>query len=289
MNIQDLVMFQAVTEHKSISKAARELNFVQSTVSAKMQKLEAHFQTPLFHRHRYGVSLTSAGKNLQSYTKQIIRLFNEAEKEIIYADSPNGLLSIGSMETTAAVRLPMILSTYHERFPDVQLSLKTGPTDDMVKMVLNYELDGAFVAGPIVDAEIIGHAVFAEQLVLVSKDHDFSIADKARLKKSKLLVFKQGCSYRKTLENWLCSEEVIPQYLMEFGSLEAIIGCVNAGLGISLLPKSVIERFSQQFSLSLYELPENFAQVTTYFIRRKDTVQTLALKRFIELSNELII
>lgn len=286
MNIQDLIVFQAVANHESISKAADELNFVQSTVSAKMQKLEAHFQTPLFYRHRYGVSLTSAGKNLQSYAKQIIRLYNEAERDIIYADSPRGLLSIGSMETTAAVRLPMILSTYHERYPEVQLSLKTGSTEDMVKKVLNYELDGAFVAGPIVDVDIIGQAVFAEQLVLVSNDSHFSISDKTSLKKRKLLVFKRGCSYRKLLEEWLHSEGITPQHLMEFGSLEAIIGCVNAGLGITLLPKSVIERFEQQFLLSTYELPENFGQVTTYFIQKKDTVATLALKQFIKLAKK---
>jgi LysR family transcriptional regulator, cell division regulator len=282
MDIEDLKMFRTVAKHGSISKAAEELNFVQSSVTSKIQRLEEHFQTPLFHRHRYGVSLTSSGKILLSYSEKIIQLFSEAEKEIIYSDIPKGPLSIGSMETTAAVRLPSPLYSFHLHYPEVELSLKTGPTEELIKSVLAYEIDGAFVAGPVNHQDLSQQAIFEEELVLVAQKKTSSVNTLPDLNKSNLLVFRQGCSYRKKLEEWLNAERIVPNKIMEFGSLEAILGCVNAGLGITLLPKTVLDRFQNHYSFVCYEIPKEFAEVTTFFIQRKNVVTTLAMQKFLE-------
>lgn len=277
MDIEDLNVFRIVAKHENISKAAEELNFVQSSITAKIQRLEAHFQTPLFHRHRYGVSLTSAGKTLLSYADQIIHFWTEAEKEIIYSNIPKGPLSIGSMETTAAVRLPAPLYSFSLRYPEVELSIKTGPTDELIKSVLAYEIDGAFVAGPVNHQDLSQLAIFEEELVLVSQKK--GVQD---LSKSNLLVFRQGCSYRKRLEEWLKAERVSPNKIMEFGSLETILGCVNAGLGITLLPKTVIDRYQHHYTFSCFQIAEKFAKATTFFIQRKNAATTMAMEKFLE-------
>ena len=288
MDIHDLKVFQTVAKYRNISKAAEELNFVQSTVTTKMKRLEAHFQTPLFYRHRYGVSLTSSGKSLLKYIEEILHLFTEAEKDIIYSESPKGPIAIGSMETTAAVRLPQVLSTFQDQFSDVELILKTGPTEEMIKQVLSYDLDGAFVAGPIHHEDLLQKEIMEEELVLISKEKSF-VNKTLDLKKSTLLVFRRGCSYRKKLEEWLYAEKLVPKKIMEFGSLEAIIGCVSAGLGISLLPKSVITRVGQHYSFVCHEIPQEFANVTTVFIQRKDVVETLAIKNCLKPFNIFLI
>jgi DNA-binding transcriptional LysR family regulator len=81
---------------------------------------------------------------------------------------PKGPLAIGSMETTAAVRLPSLLARFHRRFPAVQLTLRTGTTAALVASVLDGSLDGAFVAGPIDHADLSVALAFKEELVLVS-------------------------------------------------------------------------------------------------------------------------
>ncbi|WP_077616272.1 LysR family transcriptional regulator [Caenibacillus caldisaponilyticus] len=282
MDIEDLNVFRVVAKHGNISKAAEELNFVQSSVTSKIQKLEAHFQTPLFHRHRYGVSLTAAGKTLLTYAENILHCFAEAEKAIIYSGTPKGPLAIGSMETTAAVRLPLPLYFFSMNYPDVDISLKTGPTDELVASVLAYEIDGAFVAGPVHHKELSQQAVFEEELVLVAQKKGAAVNDRPDLSRSSLLVFKQGCTYRKRLEEWLRSEKIMPHKIMEFGSLDAILGCVHAGLGITLLPKSVVDRFQDRYALACYEIPEQFAKVTTFFIQRKNAAATPAMQKFLE-------
>lgn len=278
MNIRDLIAFKVVAEEGSISRAAERLNFVQSNVTNKIKQLENHFECPLFYRHRHGVSLTPTGKTLLRYTEQILQLFDEAEKSIKQAEVPSGVLAIGSMETTAAVRLPELLATYSNAYPQVELLLKTGPTAELIEKVLNYQLEGAFVAGPVHHPQLVQEIAFEEELVLVSK-HAF---DPLTLEKQTILVFKSGCSYRHLLEEWLKSQGVQPTRIMEFGSLEAILGCVRAGMGISLLPTSVVERSGLGRQLQYYSIPAAYSRVTTVFIRRKNTVLTKALQMFLK-------
>ncbi|MDQ0338017.1 DNA-binding transcriptional LysR family regulator [Caldalkalibacillus uzonensis] len=288
MDIQDLIVFKTVAKQGSISRAAQELGYVQSTVTSKIQRLESHFKTPLFYRHRHGVTLTLSGKQLVNYAERILNLVHEAEKVVTDSDVPRGSITIGSMETTAAVRLPDALSVFHSRYPEVDLLLATGPTEELVRKVLHYELDGAFVAGPIRHPDLAQQAIIEEELVLISpRSTDTVSTDEDRyayssLEKNTLLVFKQGCSYRKKLEQWLHAENIMPHKIMEFGSLEAIIGCVHAGLGVSLLPKSVIQRITAPKTLVCHAIPIEYGKVTTCFVYRKEMVLTKAVEKLID-------
>lgn len=221
--------------------------------------------------------MTSQGEMLLSYTKKIFRLIDETNKAMLDDTIPKGSLTIGSMETTAAVRLPPILSNYHHSYPDVDLTLKTGPTEQNIEAVLQYELDGALVAGPVEHPDLHQETIIEEELVLITNTTHpelFSIKD---IQNRTLLVFRAGCSYREKLEQWLHYEGITPNKIMEFGTLDAIIGCVSAGLGISLLPISVIK---QHENIRIHTIPSLYSRVNTVFIYRKDKYITIALKKF---------
>lgn len=168
MDHGDLKVFQTVAQTGSITKASQILNFVQSNVTARIKHLESDLQTLLFYRHSRGVTLTPAGKTLLIYVKKIMHLYNEAYKAIQDSPVPSGQIAIGSMETTAAVRLPAVLAVYHQQFPNVDLSLTTGSTQQLINYVLTYELDGALVASPVQHPEIIQEPVLIEELVLIT-------------------------------------------------------------------------------------------------------------------------
>lgn len=282
MDLQALRFFQAVAKAGSISKAARAINYAQSNLTARIQQLENELETQLFYRHNRGVTLTDKGKILLSYTEKIFRLIDEAKFKLA-EDKPKGPLAIGSMETTAAVRLPTLLSTFHHEYPDVDLTLKTGPTNQHIDDVLHYELDGAFVAGPIEHPELACIHVFEEELVLITDTSAGSFESITDLKNRTILVFRKGCSYRARFEAWLHHEGIIPDKIMEFGTLDGIIGCVSAGLGVSLLPKSVVEKQMMNDQLMQHPIPDKFGRVNTVFIYRKDGYMSTSLKKFIEL------
>ncbi|PLT34124.1 LysR family transcriptional regulator [Bacillus sp. V5-8f] len=283
MDTTSLNVFLTVAKEGNISKAAKELNFVQSNVTAKIKQLEADLDSQLFYRHSKGVTPSQAGKTLIEYAHRILHLLEETKKAVQDSPIPKGTLSIGSMETTAAVRLPPILAGYHKQFPEVNLSLTTGPSEYLVQAVLQYDLDGAFVAGPIDHPDLLQQTILEEELVLVTDDQKGEFNHINELMRKPILVFRQGCSYRSRLEAWLRLEGLLPVKVMEFGSLEAILGCVMSGFGISLLPRSVVKDLQSRNSLNCYSLPNDFGKVSTVFIHRKDLFLTSALKRFIDI------
>ncbi len=161
------------------------------------------------------------------------------------------------------------------------MSLATGPTEQSLQAVLHYELNGAFVAGPVEHPELIQENVIDEELVIVTPLSHSSVNSLHDVKLLKLLVFKTGCAYRAKLLQLLQEEGLLPIKMMEFGSLETIIGCVGAGLGISLMPRSIVAEAVQQGKIRCHELQDRQTIVTTVFIRRKDTLMTPALSAFL--------
>lgn len=283
MDLQALKVFQTVAKQGSFSKAARELNYAQSNITTKIQQLESQLETVLFYRHNRGVTLTVKGKTLLNYAEKIFRLIEETDKVMKDAQTPQGPLLIGSMETTAAVRLPPILAKYHQNYPDVDITLKTGPTEEHIQAVLGYELDGAFTAGPVHLPELNELPIFEEELVLITNRNHPPLLSIQDVQTRTLLVFRTGCSYRARLEQWLNHERVIPNKIMEFGTLEAIIGCVSAGLGISLLPYSVISKHVESEVLQCHQIPAEYRNVKTVFIYRKDSFIPASLVKFIDM------
>jgi len=244
MDIQSLRIFKAVAEYGSISKAAKELNYAQSNITTRMQQLENSLQTVLFYRHNKGITLTAKGELLVTYADKIFRLLEETKQIMRDEEEPQGPLGIGSMETTAAVHLPAFLSNYHSAYPQVDLNLKTGPTSQHIEEVLNYKLDGAFVSGPLSHPDLIVKKVFKEELVLVGNLLLSRFLESERVGNLTLLVLHKGCFYREKFEHWLREEGVRPSKVMEFGSLDALMGCIAAGLGVTLLPLSIVQRYS---------------------------------------------
>jgi DNA-binding transcriptional LysR family regulator len=283
MELSDLVTFSTVARTGGITRAADELNTVQSNVTQRVKALEAEIGTALFERHSRGMTLTGAGRRLLPYAQRMAALSREAILAARDDGEPKGPLSIGSMETTAAVRLPSLLAEFHRNYPAVRLSLRTAPTADLVAAVLDGALDGAFVAGPIDHAELTSTLAFREELVLVTARRFTSLAGlRAGTPESgpTALVFRTGCTYRQRLEQ-VFSEFGWPSATrFELGTLDGMIGCVAADMGVTLLPRAVVERQDLNGTISIHKLSAAQARVDTLFIQRRSAHQYSALQGF---------
>ena len=281
--MSDLLTFSTVARLGGITRAAEELNTVQSNVTQRVKAL-AEIGTALFERHSRGMTLTGAGRRLLPYAQRMAALSHEAVLAARDDGEPKGPLSIGSMETTAAVRLPMLLAEFHRRYPAVRLTLRTAPTADLVAAVLDGALDGAFVAGPIEHAELTSTLAFREELVLVTARKWSSLASlRAGTPESgpTALVFRTGCTYRQRLEQ-VFSEFGWPSAArFELGTLDGMIGCVAADMGVTLLPRAVVERDHVVSDVSIHALGASQARVDTLFIQRRSAHQYSALQGFV--------
>ncbi|QOZ26374.1 LysR family transcriptional regulator [Bradyrhizobium sp. CCBAU 51753] len=284
MEMTDLLTFSTVARLGGITRAAEELNTVQSNVTQRIKALEAEIGTTLFERHSRGMTLTGAGRRLLPYAQRMAALSREAVLAARDDGEPKGPLSIGSMETTAAVRLPTLLAEFHRRYPAVRLTLRTAPTADLVAAVLDGSLDGAFVAGPIEHAELATTVAFTEELVLVTAQRWTSLAAlRAGTPESgpTALVFRTGCTYRQRLEQVFTEFGWPSAVRFEFGTLDGMIGCVAADMGVTMLPRAVVERDHVHRDVNIHKLKAPHAHVETLFIQRRTAHQYSALQGFL--------
>jgi DNA-binding transcriptional LysR family regulator len=284
MNDWDLRIFETVARLGGIGRAAVELNTVQSNVTTRMRHLEEELGVPLLDRHSRGVMLTAAGQRLQPYAVQILDLFDDAYRAVRDDGAPQGPLALGTLETTAALRLPSVLTAFAKAYPAVDLRLTTGTTFSLTEAVLTRHLDGAFVVGPVHHPELVSATMFREKLVLVTSPSIKTISRLNDVTDLKIVVFRAGCSYRQTLEAWLAKRGIVGLRILEFGSLDAIIGCVGAGIGITMLPTGTVEAALRAGLVATHALPPADARAETMFIRRRDRVASSALTAFMKMA-----
>jgi len=284
MDAGDLRVFEAVARHGSMNRAANELNTVQSNVTGRIRLLESQLGTPLFHRHSRGVVLTAAGHRLLSYAVKVANVLDEARRAVQDDGVPKGSLTIGSLETTAALRISPVLSSFLTSYPDVDLALKTGTTCELIQEVLSHKVEGAFVCGPVEHRDLEEEVFFREELVVLSALSVDDLDEHLAKGDVRTIVLRAGCSYRQFLQDILARRGVVGVRHMEFGTLEAIYASVSAGLGITLLPKSLIGSVWRDRKIAVHELPQKESRISTVFIRRREAFISSSLAAFLQLA-----
>lgn len=282
MDAADLKVFEAVARLGGMNRATSELHTVQSNVTARIRQLEDELGTALFHRHSRGVTPTAAGRRLLPYAARVGLLLAEARRAVEDDGTPKGPLGLGSLETTAGLRLPPILASFAAACPAVDITLKTGTTCELVAEVLEHRLEAAFVCGPVDHPELDELPVFREELVLVTARRVPSLDALVAKGDLKIIVFRAGCSYRQRLDNILAARGIVGVRRLDFGSLEGILGCVAAGVGLTLLPKAVVGPAWREGRVAVHELPFADSRVDTVMIRRCDAFVSSALAAFLQ-------
>lgn len=266
MDLADLRIFLAVVREGGVTRAARRLNRVQSNVTTRIRQLEDGLGVALFLREGKRMQLAPAGRTLLEYAEQILALAERA-RAAVQDLTPRGLLRLGAMESTAAVRLPAPLAAYSQRYPDVRLELKTGNPTELATALLADEIDAALVAEPVPATQFDSIVAFHEEPVMVAAKGYAKLGPK-RVPKS-VIVFEHGCPHRKRLEAWCEASGELPERVIELGSYHAMLGCVLAGMGAALLPRSVLATFPESKRLQVLPLPRGQNRIATLLIWRK--------------------
>jgi DNA-binding transcriptional LysR family regulator len=267
MDLSDLRIFATVVREGGVTRAAGKLNRVQSNVTTRIRQLEDDLEVRLFLREGKRMHLAPAGQALLGYADRLLALAEEARASV-RDPRPRGVFRLGSMESTAAVRLPKALNEYHRLYPDVTLELRIGNPVELATAILAGELDAALVAEPIADVPFDKAFAFEEEPVIVSAAGRHSVGKKNPFPTT-IVAFEHGCPYRKRLENVYAGRGEMPERIVELGSYHAMLGCVAAGMGVALLPKSVLSTFPESKRLKVHRLPPGENRAETVLIWRK--------------------
>lgn len=269
MELSDLHVFRTVVSSGGVTRAADRLHRVQSNVTTRVRKLEEDLGVELFVREGRRLQLSPAGNVLLGYADRLLALADEA-REALNENAPRGVLRLGAMESTAAARLPRPLALLARRHPAITVELRTGAPRDLIPRVIAGELEAALVAEPIDDARLDSELAWVEDYVIVAGPAHPPIRTPKDVQGRTLLVFEHGCPHRMRLEAWFAEHRVRVERVIEMGSYHAILGCAVAGMGVALLPKIVLDTFTERRQLSLYPMAGRYKSARTLLIWRRD-------------------
>ncbi|ALY35373.1 LysR family transcriptional regulator NmoR [Pseudomonas aeruginosa] len=265
MDLSSLEIFRAVAHEASVTRAAQRLQRAQSNVTTRIRQLEEDLGVELFLRDGKRMSLTERGSEFLAYAEQLLALADEARQSMHPAE-PGGRLRLGSMESTAANRLPALLASYHKACPRVALEVSTGTSRALFDGVRARRLDCALVAagpgwaGELDGSGLRGEPLFSEDLLMILPAEHPPVHDVAEVRLRTLAGFARGCTYRQLAEDSLGT----PLTVQEVGSYHAILACVAAGACVGVLPRSVLQLLGTP---PLRSLP--LAEVDTWLVWRE--------------------
>ncbi len=265
MDLSSLEIFRAVAHEASVTRAAQQLQRAQSNVTTRIRQLEEDLGVELFLRDGKRMSLTERGSEFLAYAEQLLALADEARQSMHPAE-PGGRLRLGSMESTAASRLPALLASYHKACPRVAPEVSTGTSRALFDGVRARRLDCALVAagpgwaGELDGSGLRGEPLFREELLMILPAEHPPVHDVAEVRLRTLAGFARGCTYRQLAEDSLGT----PLTVQEVGSYHAILACVAAGACVGVLPRSVLQLLGTP---PLRSLP--LAEVDTWLVWRE--------------------
>ncbi|RDJ08894.1 LysR substrate-binding domain-containing protein [Rhizobium grahamii] len=273
-DLSSIEIFQAVASTCSVTKAAAAIGRVPSNVTTRVQQLEEDLGVALFSRDGKKMSLTREGTIFLSYATRLADLAEEA-KQAVRPLAASGALRVGTMESTAASRLPDVIRRFGSLWPDVSLQLTMGATRELMQSVLAEELDCALVARPpeaaldearYADLDLgrfDARRIYVEELILVLPPKHPDVKDARNLRVGTLAVMEPGCTYRRMAEEW--AEGAASLHTLELGSYHAILASIVAGNAFGVMPRSVFDLLRWPADIVTREI----GAVETFLVRRE--------------------
>ena len=250
MSDRRLQVFYTVARLLSFTKAAEELHMTQPAVTFQVRQLEEQFNTRLFDRTHNRISLTEAGKKVYECGGRIFEIYAEMDNSVRQLTGDiSGVLILGASTTIAEYMLPVLLGDFKAENPDVTVRLKVANTDGIVSQVENNAIDLGVVEAPVTNKNLVVEECSTDQLVvIVQPGHELANEPFVPLKRLADFPFicrEEGSGTREVMLESMHKSGMEPNELkvsMELGSLEAIKGAVEAGMGISVISYATIQK-----------------------------------------------
>lgn len=288
MEIRNILTFLKVAGTQNFSKAAEQLGYSQSAVTIQIQQLEKELGTQLFERIGKRVYLTETGQEFILHASEIMRVTNEALTFAREDHVPKGKLKLGGVESTCTALLPQLLLTYHRMYPEVEVVIKSGATEDLMDLAKSDEIDLIFTLDKkIYSSQWTCAAERIEDIVFVAANRELAVRRTpyaiSELSQEAFLLTETGAAYRYELEQMLSEQEIEIAPILEIGNTETIIKLLKRGMGVSFLPEFTVKQEMEKETL--FEIQTDLPKVNMYhqLLYHKNKWMTPQMKVFLEL------
>jgi DNA-binding transcriptional LysR family regulator len=285
-----LHVFYSVARLLSFTKAAESLHMTQPAVTFQVRQLEEHFNTRLFDRTHNKISLTAAGERVYSHAEKIFEIYDDLENSVRELTGEiSGVLILGASTTIAEYMLPALLGDFKEKYPDVNIRLKVSNTDGIVSMVENNVIDLGVVEAPVNNKNLAVEACRTDRLVAIAPPgHELAkLGNKIPVQAIMDYPFicrEEGSGTREVIMDYLKESGVDPAELniiMELGSLEALKGAVEAGIGVSIISRATLLKEIKLGSVEVLDLDPPLERPFS-FVHQKHKFRQCAMDELLE-------
>lgn len=292
INFNQLRSFYSIASNQSFTKAAEKLYITQPAVTAQMKAFEESCGFKLFHKQRSHIYLTNEGKILYEYAKKIF----EEEKELENAISDikevkKGDLRIGSSKTYSKYFMPVMLSQFHKRYPEIVIHLHEGTSQDIIEGLCDFRFDIA-VVGTAIMPDRVNFVPFSQDEVVPVVCNKHRLASKSKvtiesLAQEPIIMKEEGSATRKIVDNLFYQSGMKPNILMETGNVEFIKELVKDNYGIAfLVRKDVIDEIDT-CKLSIINLQKGNLYLNVSVAYLKDLILSPPTKAFLNTMEDI--
>ena len=282
MELRQLEYFLMLCDELHFSEAALKLGISQPTLSQQIRVLEGEIGLPLFDRIGKKTSLTEAGAILQSYAINIFRELDNAREAISdLTDLQAGSIRLAVLPSDLDYRLTPLLAEFHRDFPHTKVQVL--PSIDILNEVLNNDVDIGVGLRREADARLEQTPFYTESYsVYVHKDHP--LAEKEIIHPKDLVdlafvMYPKGFYGRELIDEWCSQQDISMKVMMETGSATSLLQLVKEGVGATIQPSQLIDRFQ---SLNICAIPMKYSPVRNLEVfHRKDKYLSLASRTLI--------
>ena len=282
MEIRHLQTFIAIVELGGFTKASENLGYAQSTITSHIKILEDEMGQALFDRLGKKIILTSVGRKLLPYAKEMLRLYKEIKSITCDENNVSGDLIIGASESLSIYRLGKIFKEYKEKFPEVNLIIKNATCSELRNSLYTGDIDIIFTIEPeVTDKDLIVNKLRDEKMVIIgAKDLDLNFIvnnDENKFPKQSVLLTEKGCMARKSFEKYLNNKDIKFVNALEFSSIEVVKNYTINGLGVSFLPFYIVENEIKKGLIKSIEVEEAYNNFKTQLIYHKSKNISIAM------------
>lgn len=290
MELHQLTYFVAVAELGSFSRAAERCNVAQPSLSQQIQKLEQELGEPLFDRLPRRVVLTDAGRSLLPRAASILAEVRDIKHAMHQeADASRGVLNVGFIPTIAPFVLPQVMKRFSREFPQARLSVHEDLTDALVHDLTDGKLDVAITSVPIHNRLIRVQELLSEPLLAASSKRNDPIARESicvrELDDFPFIALSEMHCLGEQVQSFCYQRHLELKIVCHATQLTTVYNCVAAGLGISLVPRSLA--LSDKSEQVIYrELSDATPQRKIAAATHVERTQSFLAKKFIEIVRE---
>lgn len=288
IDLDRLRIFQAAAQTGSFTRAAQLVHLTQPGISKHIKSMEQYFGVPLFDRLGRKIALTQAGEVLFETTQEVMAQVAAAEQRIKDLTGLRaGKLRLGASFPIGLYILPRVLAAYRKRYPAVEVELAISTSASIEAKVLANKLDVGLLSRDVHHPKLLARKFMTDELVvIVPAGHKWPSRRRVKaqeLAAQSVVLSARGAGAREVVEERLRAKGIVLPTVLDFANAEGVKHAVEAGLGISIQPRIMVQREIAAGALRALRLADMDAAISYCWISRKDRHVSNAQRAFLEL------